>query len=245
MPVEGAINFREVAGLPVEGGRRIAPGRLYRSDTLQYMTDADVSWLVNDVGLRSIIDLRLDYELEVEGFGLPGDQSVQHYHLPFRVDGTQTSGHATPILQADDPMVPHYLGYLATMPDSVIEMIRVVGAEGGVPVLVHCAAGKDRTGVAVAILLSVAGVSPEAISEEYGRNPDRIPLVMDRLRSMKSYGESIDRLPPQAHLTDPAYMSRFLEAVDQVHGGVVTYLQSHGVTDEELQRVRDALTEPV
>jgi hypothetical protein len=60
---------------------------------------------------------------------------------------------------------------------------------------------------------------------------------------MKSYGDSIDRLPPQAHLTDPNYMRRFLEAVDVVHGGVINYLQVNGVSDDELQRVRDALTE--
>lgn len=243
MPIEGALNFREVAGLPAQGGRRVAPGRLFRSDTLQYLTKEDVSWLIQDVGLRSIVDLRLDYELEVEGLGLPGDSTVRHHHLPFRVDGTQTSGHATPILQADDPMVPHYLGYLATMPDSVTGLIRVVGSGEGVPVLVHCAAGKDRTGVAIAILLTVAGVSAEDISQEYGRNPERIPLVMDRLRGMKSYGDSIDRLPHQAHLTDPNYMRRFLEAVDVVHGGVIDYLQVNGVSDDELQRVRDALTE--
>lgn len=244
MPIEGALNFREVAGLPAGGGRRIASGRLFRSDTLQFMTPQDVSWLIDDVGLRSIIDLRLDYELDVEGFGLPGSPVVAHHHLPFRVDGTQGTQDATPILQADDPMVPHYLGYLRTMPQSATGIIRVIGSGEGVPVLIHCAAGKDRTGVAVALVLSVAGVSPEDIALEYGRQAERVALVMEQLRSMKSYGDSIDRLPPQAHLTDPDYMRRFLAAVDDIYGGVVPYLQGHGVTDEELQAVRDALTEP-
>jgi protein-tyrosine phosphatase len=244
MSVEGALNFREVVGLPAEGGRRIAAGRLYRSDTLQFLTRDDVTWLVRDVGLRSVIDLRLDYELQVEGFGLPGSSDVAHHHLPFRVDGTQGTGDATPILQAADPMVPHYLGYLRTMPESVTGVIRILGDPERVPVLIHCAAGKDRTGVAVAVALSVAGVSHEDIAQEYGRNPDRVPLVMERLRSMESYGDSIDRLPPEAHLTDPEFMRRFLAAVDEMYGGVVGYLQRHGVTDDELQRVRDALTEP-
>lgn len=244
MSVEGALNFREVAGLPAEGGRRIAAGRLFRSDTIQFLTPSDVTWLTQDVGLRTIIDLRLDYELEVEGFGLPGSSVPTHHHLPFRVDGTQGSQDATPILQADDPMVPHYLGYLRTMPESVTGIVRVLGAQESVPALIHCAAGKDRTGVAVAVVLSVAGVSQEYIAAEYSLNPDRIPLVMEQLRSMKSYGDSIDRLPPQAHLTDAEFMSRFLAAVDDIYGGVVPYLQRHGVTDDELQSLRDALTEP-
>lgn len=244
MSVEGALNFREVAGLPAAGGRRIAAGRLFRSDTVQFLTQRDVTWLVEDVGLRSVIDLRLDYELEVEGFGLPGSSVPTHHHLPFRVDGTQGTGDATPILQAKDPMVPHYLGYLRSMPESVTGVVRVLGAEEGVPALIHCAAGKDRTGVAIAVVLSVAGVSHADIAAEYSRNPERISLVMERLRSMKSYGDSIDRLPPEAHLTDARFMTGFLEAMDEMHGGVVPYLQHHGVTDEELQRVRDNLTEP-
>ena len=244
MAVEGALNFREVAGLPAGGGRRIAPGRLYRSDTLQFLTERDVRWLVDDVGLRTIIDLRLDYELEVEGFGLPGDTTPRHHHLPFRVDGTQGTQDATPILQADDPMVPHYLGYLRTMPQSATGIVRVLGAAESVPAVIHCAAGKDRTGVAVAIVLSVAGVDPEDIAREYALSEPSIPRVMEQLRSMKSYGDSIDRLPPQAHLTDPGFMLRFLESMDALYGGVVAFLGQHGVSDEELQRLRDNLTEP-
>lgn len=244
MQLEGGLNFREVAGLPAGTGRRIAGGRLYRSDTLQFLTPNDVDLLVNNIGIRTIIDLRLPYELEVEGYGLPGSDAPRHHHLPFRVDGTQGTQDATPILQANDPMVPHYLGYLRTMPESVTGIVRVLGQEEGVPAVIHCAAGKDRTGVAVAVVLSVAGVSNEDIAEEYSRNSERVALVMEQLRSMKSYGDSIDRLPPEAHLTDPGYMSRFLEAMSDLHGGVIGYLSKHGVSDVELQRLRDAITEP-
>jgi len=207
MQLEGGLNFREVSKLPTENGSTIAPGRLFRSDTLQFLTQQDVDFLVSTIGIRTIIDLRLPYEVETEGFGFPGSSIPDHHHLPFRVDGTDVTNDATPILQAKDPMVPHYLGYLRTMPTSVTQIVRVLGATGGVPAVIHCAAGKDRTGVAVAVVLSAVGVPDDVIAEEYARNADRIPQVMNQLRSMKSYGDSIDRLPPEAHLTDPVYMS--------------------------------------
>ncbi|MHC8497160.1 MAG: tyrosine-protein phosphatase [Actinomycetes bacterium] len=243
MQLEGGLNFREVSKLPTENGSTIAPGRLFRSDTLQFLTQQDVDFLVATIGIRTIIDLRLPYEVETEGFGFPGSSIPDHHHLPFRVDGTDVTNDATPILQAKDPMVPHYLGYLRTMPTSVTQIVRVLGATGGVPAVIHCAAGKDRTGVAVAVVLSAVGVPDDVIAEEYARNADRIPQVMNQLRSMKSYGDSIDRLPPEAHLTDPVYMSRFLAAVQDIYGGVRQYLTDHGVSDDDLQALTQALTE--
>lgn len=243
MKLEGGLNFREVSRLPTVNGSTIAPGRLFRSDTLQFLTERDVDLLVREIGIKTIVDLRLPYEVETEGFGFPGSSIPQHHHLPFRVDGTDGTNDATPILQAKDPMVPHYLGYLRTMPSSVTQIIRVLGSTGGTPAVIHCAAGKDRTGVAVAVVLSAVGVPDDVIAEEYARNAERIPQVMSQLRSMKSYGDSIDRLPPEAHLTDPVYMSRFLAAVQDIYGGVRQYLTDHGVSDDELRALTYSLTE--
>lgn len=243
MKLEGGLNFREVSRLPTVNGSTIAPGRLFRSDTLQFLTERDVDLLVREIGIKTIVDLRLPYEVETEGFGFPGSSIPQHHHLPFRVDGTDGTNDATPILQAKDPMVPHYLGYLRTMPSSVTQIIRVLGSTGGTPAVIHCAAGKDRTGVAVAVVLSAVGVPDDVIAEEYARNAERIPQVMSQLRSMKSYGDSIDRLPPEAHLTDPVYMSRFLAAVQDIYGGVRQYLTDHGVSEDELRALTYSLTE--
>ena len=243
MKLEGGLNFREVSRLPTVNGSTIAPGRLFRSDTLQFLTERDVDLLVREIGIKTIVDLRLPYEVETEGFGFPGSSIPQHHHLPFRVDGTDGTNDATPILQAKDPMVPHYLGYLRTMPTSVTQIIRVLGSTGGTPAVIHCAAGKDRTGVAVAVVLSAVGVPDDVIAEEYARNAERIPQVMSQLRSMKSYGDSIDRLPPEAHLTDPVYMSRFLAAVQDIYGGVRQYLTDHGVSEDELRALTYSLTE--
>ena len=241
----GTINFRDVGGVPAGAGRRIAYGRLFRSDTLQFLTPEDVAVLVETVGLRTDIDLRLDFELDVEGRGLLGETDVAHAHLPFHVAGAHNPGSATPILQADDPVVSHYVNYLGHSPQSVAGLITVLGQQEALPALVHCAAGKDRTGIAVAMVLAAVGCAVEDIAAEYAAGSHLMPAVMDRLRSMESYGESLARLPPEASLTPPEYIERFFAAVDTEYGGPIDYLRQHGVTDADLEALSAALTEPI
>jgi protein tyrosine/serine phosphatase len=217
---------------------------LFRSDTLQFLTDEDGDVLVGRAGLCTVIDLRLGYELRVEGCGPLEETAVFHHHLPFLVQGTTVKGSATPILNPDDPIVPHYLAYLSNSAESVVGVVHALAAPNALPAVVHCAAGKDRTGVAVAIVLSAVGVNDEEIAMEYAAGGERVAQVMERLRGMPSYGDSVDQLPPAANITPPDYMLRFLTEVRRVYGGVTEYLMSHGVTQDELRRLRDALTEP-
>jgi protein-tyrosine phosphatase len=83
------------------------------------------------------------------------------------------------------------------------------------PALVHCAAGQGSHGhVAVAMVLAAVGCSAQDIAVEYAAGADRIAAVMQRLRTMESYGESLAQLPPDAHLTPPEYIERFFIAVE-------------------------------
>jgi protein tyrosine/serine phosphatase len=243
--IQGALNFRDAGGLPAGVGRQVAKGRLFRSDSLQFLTEQDLQLLVDDWGLRTILDLRLTYEVEIEGRGLLANRDVAYFNLPFDVAGTREEGHATPILTDNDPMVPHYLGYLTTAPESVAGVMRAFARAEGVPAVIHCAAGKDRTGVAVGLVLSVAGVSDEDIAREYACAADKLAAVMNRLREMPSYGENISKLPPQMHLTEEDTMLRFFTEMRQIHGGVEEYLLRQGVTEAELSAIRENLTEPV
>jgi protein-tyrosine phosphatase len=243
--LSGTLNFRDVGGVPVGVDRQIAFGRLFRSDTLQFLTAEDVAILVDTVGLRTDIDLRLDFELDVEGRGLLGDADVELAHLPFHVAGANRPGSATPILRAEDPVVSHYVDYLGHSPQSVAGLITVLGQPHALPALVHCAAGKDRTGIAVAMVLAAVGCTYEDIATEYAAGSHLIPAVMERLSTMVSYGESLAQLPPDARLTPPEYIERFFIAVTATYGGPIDYLRSHGITDADLQALSDALTEPV
>lgn len=241
---EGTLNFREVAGLPVTGGRRIAPGLLFRSDTLQFLTEGGVRALVEELGIRTILDLRLGYELKMEGRGALESTPLIHHHLPFRVDGAEGTDSATPILNADDPIVPHYLGYLSSEASTVAGVVKTLAREPDevLPAVIHCTAGKDRTGVAVAMVLSAVGVDDEAIADEYAAGSGQVAAVMERLRGMASYRNTVDRLPPAANITPREYMLRFLQGVRESYGSPRDFLLANDVTPEDLDRLRDALT---
>src|SRR5579875_385825 len=166
--LDGAENVRDLGGLPTTDGRTVQPHRLIRSDSLQGLTAADVRHLVDDVGVRAIADLRTGVEVESEG---PGPMSreplveVRHLSL-FPEAGERTDAVAA---EEDAPVVlpwqtrdrPEsvderrrgasgiYLSYLDDRADSVLEALRLIAYSDGATV-VHCAAGKDRTGVVVA-----------------------------------------------------------------------------------------------
>src|SRR3954454_12623572 len=243
--LDGALNWREVGGLPTTDGRRVRPGRLFRSDTLQCLPEASVRRLADDVGLATVIDLRLPYEVEVEGRGALAEVPHRYHHLPFLVAGTEQAGNATPRFTSDhDVVVQHYLGYLETSPDAVAGVVQVLAAPDALPAVVHCAAGKDRTGVAVAVLLRAVGVPADLVAAEYASGADRMADVFAQLRRMKSYGERLDAMPAEARVTEVATMERFLAAVDEEYGGVRRFLLAHGVAEETLTRLREQLTEP-
>lgn len=243
--LDGALNFREVAGLPTTDGRRIRPGRLFRSDTLQFLTEGSVRRLAEEAGLATVVDLRLPYEVEVEGRGALAEVPHRYHHLPFLVSGSQQEGNATPRFTSEhDVVVQHYLGYLATSPGAVADVVAVLAEPGALPAVVHCAAGKDRTGVAVAVVLSAVGVPAEVIAAEYAAGADRMEEVFAQLRRMPSYGERLDAMPAEARVTEAATMQRFLDAVEREHGGVRAFLAGQGVDDDAIERLRDQLTEP-
>lgn len=243
---EGTLNFRPVGPLPTADGRRVVAGKLFRSDTLQFLSADSARHLVEVLRIKTVIDLRLPYELKHEGRGPLEDSDLVYRHLPFRVEGTSSSDSAAPILNPDDPIVPHYLGYMISGPESVAGVVKALAVDPEVafPAVVHCTAGKDRTGVAIAMVLAAVGVDDETIAMEYAAGSDRVAAVMERLRSMPSYGDTVDRLPPAANITPPEYMLRFLAGVRAQHGGVREFLLTNGVTEEDLVRLRETLTEP-
>jgi protein tyrosine/serine phosphatase len=245
-PLDGALNFREVGGLPTTDGRRIRSGRLFRSDTLQFLTESSVRRLADEVGLATVVDLRLPYEVEVEGRGALAEVPHRYHHLPFLVVGTQQEGNATPRFTSDhDVVVQHYLGYLKSSPGSVAGVVQVLAEPGALPAVVHCAAGKDRTGVAIAVLLRAVGVRADLVAAEYAAGAHRMVDVFAQLRRMKSYGERLDAMPAEARVTEAATMERFLAAVEQEYGGVRRFLLDHGLDEATLEQLRAQLTEPV
>ncbi|GAA2093550.1 tyrosine-protein phosphatase [Microlunatus panaciterrae] len=257
--LEGLVNLRDVGGMPTTDGDRIASGRLLRSDNLQALTEADIEQL-RSIGLTDVIDLRSNYEVISEG---PGPMTQQddvriHHHSLFREKAAgigepkpDTAPEVLPAealpwvdlrpsVQVDNVFASHYLSYLVDRPDSIVAALRSISGATGAA-LVHCAAGKDRTGTVVALALSVAGADPEAVVADYAASSERIEAIVDRLMATRTYADNLRDRPLSSHITHPETMAAFLEYVDTEYGGVIALLERLGWTDEDTEQLHTKL----
>jgi len=253
--LEGAVNVRDLGGLPTDDGGETVAGRLLRADNLQGLSAVDVSRLVREIGLTTVVDLRSSAELTSEGPApLDAVPGVRHAHHPVIPEiGSATDAVAEALLlkrKQDrsrfpaDPTCGHYLGYLEDRPDQVVGAVRSIALDQGAAV-VHCAAGKDRTGVVVALALTAVGVRPHAVVADYAATGERAEAILDRLRRSPTYARDIDSLPAEAHRARPETMTAFLEQMDARYGGVARWLTGHGLGPGELSRLRAKLRQPL
>lgn len=251
--LEGAVNVRDLGGLPTGDGGKTRDGRLLRGDNLQELTASDIAVLVRDIGLTTVVDLRSPAELASEGPApLDSVASVRHAHHSVLPE----QGSATDVADAlltrrdrdrsrypDDPACGHYLGYLEDRPDQVVGALRSIARSEGAA-LVHCAAGKDRTGVIVALALTAAGVRPEAVVADYVATGERMDAILDRLRRSRTYARDVNSKPAASLRPRPETMAAFLGQMGSRHGGVTGWLAGHGFSGDDLRLLRAKLRDP-
>jgi protein-tyrosine phosphatase len=251
--LDNAVNVRDLGGLPTDGPVETQFRRLIRSDNLQDLSQADITRLVDEIGVTTVIDLRSSNELASEGPApLAKIGSVRHVHLsviPESLGMTDAAAEALAIRRQQaaerdplDLMISFYLGYLEDRPDSIVEALRSISSAPGAA-LVHCAAGKDRTGVLSALALTVAGVPRDVVIADYVATGERIEQVIGRLRASRTYSADVDRLPVDAHRPRHTTMDGFLRRLEEDHGGVLGWLAEHGFGTQDVQRLRDKLLE--
>ena len=250
--LEGAVNVRDVGGLPTQDGGQTVYGRLLRSENLQELSAADVGKLVDGIGVTTVVDLRTTAEVELEGPGpLDAVPSVHHTHYPVLPElGSRTDAVAEALLLKkreedlsrfpDDLMCGHYLGYLEDRPEEVTGALRTIATSQGASI-VHCAAGKDRTGVIVALALTVAGVEPEAIVADYMATAERMDAIIERLARSRTYSSDVTSRPVRAHLPREETMKSLLEQLHVRYGGLPRWLAGHGFTDDDTGQLRAKL----
>jgi protein tyrosine/serine phosphatase len=204
-----------------------------RTDNLQGLTPSDVSLLVDSLGVRVVVDLRTGEEVDLEGPGpLAGRVTINHRSL------YPEKGRLTDVVISKDEgeslAVQYYLRYLADRPDSIVGALDDI-ARGPGPVIVHCAAGKDRTGVVVALALSAAGVERAAIVDDYVRTGERIGAIMARLRGSSTYAAELEGVSDESRKPRAEFIERVLEVLDERDGGPEGWLRSHGFDPSALR----------
>ena len=177
--LDGPSNYRDLGGLPVGGGSSTRFGLVYRADRLCTLSDADLSRL-EDAGVRHVFDLRSDAEATEFPDRLPAGAS--YLRLPMTSD---RKFQARTIYQriidgeikayGEAEMVGGYVRMLQNFGPSLARIVRQVAQ--GEPTVIHCTAGKDRTGVAAMLLLDLAGVAAEHVVADYALSSERRPSL--------------------------------------------------------------------
>lgn len=229
--VRGMFNLRDVGGYPTSDGGTTRWRMLLRGDAPHRLTD-DCHAVLDRIGLRSVVDLRsqLERDLAPAAWG----------NLPVTVRSRPVLSAVDPALTLED-LYEHMTSECAgALTGAVVEISRTAGS----PTLVHCSAGKDRTGVVIALVLAVVGVGDPDIVADYALtsrylNP-RTPVAVRQLA-----GGDRARVPSPAMLAcPPRLLADTLRRLRRDHGGVQDFLLDHGATPADLRRLREHLVAP-
>lgn len=237
IPLTGTFNVRDVGGYPAAGGT-VRNRRLLRGDALHRLDD-EARALLAGLPVRTVVDLREDFEARLSPDALDGT-GIAVLRMPvFRVTGDSFGKAPEELQNVYDHMVDECGVALAAA-------VAQVAAADAQPVLVHCSAGKDRTGVVVAVVLSLLGVADEVIAEDYHLTSaylaEEFTHAVEQLKAATGLGQ---RLNGQALACPPELILRALRRMRDAHGSIEAYLVAHGLTDEHIVMLRTTLIEPI
>lgn len=240
-PFEGCFNFRDIGGYPTADGRSVRWGRYYRAGRQDRMTETDRASLKKlDIGTQ--IDLRKPDEIQDQGRGPLPDMGARYRNIPVIPEGGLDQ--LSRLVGDTGISGKRYLGYLEFGPESWIKLFDVLSDASSGPVLIHCTAGKDRTGVSTAFLLSVLGVDRQLIEADYKLTNLDVSRQADFIEQTTGYPAGMDResMIRAAGVPEEA-MGDFLDGLDARWGGPIGYLQSVGITDDIFEAVRQRYLE--
>lgn len=216
----GCGNARDVGGLPIQDGRSVRPRALLRTDCLDLLDEAGLR-IVRELRPALVLDLRSDFETAVKGHPLRQDGAYRC--IPF-IDPNRDAEREQ---AAEDTLAARYCGSLDRNGGQVAAIVRAIADAPDGSVIVHCASGKDRTGLLVAILLDLVGVSHDVICDDYSRSEELLGLT------------EADRFSR----TLPETMAQTLAHLNGRWGGAEGYLAAHGIDAATLRQVRSRLVD--
>lgn len=243
------MNARDIGGLALAGGGLTRHGVIVRSDAVHQLTGADVSLLVHTIGIRHVVDLRAEAERAQQTRGLLGTAGVSYSELEVLTDAMIAERRAQRehelaegVGEAATLIADGYIDFLELGRNAFVNALDRLAAPEGSPALVHCSAGKDRTGVLVALLLDAAGATRDAIIADYAATDERMALVRARLAAMPAYAQMAAEAPAPLLAAHPATMDRFLERLHQEWGGAADWFLAAGAPPSTLDAWRARIT---
>jgi protein-tyrosine phosphatase len=232
VPTENIFNLRDVGGLNALGGSKVKTGRVFRSDNFGQATEADIDHVVNHLGVRHVIDLRRGEELEQTG-RFPAIDGVTFHHFELLHIKWESIGLRVNGLSAEEDVVEflrhRYTGMLESGYRAVRDSLEVIAS--GEPVVFHCMAGKDRTGLVAAVLLSILGVDEADIATDY----ELTRIGSARWRQWRD--ANLGKPEVEGGLDTPAEaMLQTIEEMNARFGSMVEYAEAIGFKNAETLR---------
>lgn len=235
LPLEGTYNVRDLGGYTTADGHVTRWQTLLRADSL-YALSAETQQQLIDYGVRTIVDLRSDHELEQEPNAFAGSGSIRYINIPLL--GQMNSG--DPAHMPRD-LLTIYKYILDDAQPTVKAVMRAFLIDKGIPALFHCSAGKDRTGVIAALMLALAGVDDVTIAQDYALTAQYLEPKFARYRQQAAAaGRDMSAFEPLL-LSEPQTMLDTLEYLHRVYGGAAAYLKHTGLADSEIEQLRSTI----
>ena len=248
VPLEGTLNFRDLGGYRTGDGRRVRWGLVFRSDGLEGLTESDLA-VLRRLGIRVVHDFRFELERQRRPSRLPGDGSILVEALPVGAEPSQERELLDQVLAGEvteigvDFMIGEYVRMLELGAASFGRLLASIADPERLPALFHCTAGKDRTGMAAALLLSLLGVDEETILDDYELSTTyRSNPRVEQLRpALEAAGVVVEDVRPFLSAPRPA-LAAALATVHERHGTVEGYLtEQAGVAPATLDALRHLL----
>ncbi|MFC3443497.1 tyrosine-protein phosphatase [Sphingobium rhizovicinum] len=249
VPLTGGHNFRDLGGYPTIDGRTVARGLIYRSGTMAELSDEDHAML-DAIGLKVICDFRSSQERDRRPSRLPAMASYEIWARDHQTSaGDITIALHKPGATADTArthILEAYRDLAYEQAPSYRELFLRI-AHGPLPLVFHCAAGKDRTGIAAALLLDLLGVARDIIEWDYALT-DRFFARGCELVAKDPFGAKLKGVDPAIWApimrADPSYLAAMFETVEQRHGSAQGFLREElGLGEDELAIIRTRLLE--
>ena len=235
-PFEGCFNFRDIGGYLNQDGKRVKKGLYFRTGRQDRMSDKDLLQL-SDLKISTQIDLRKPEEVLDQGKGPLEAMGAKYINIAVIPEGG--SDQLSRLVGDTGISGKRYLGYLEFGPTSWLRLFGILSELDNLPVVLHCTAGKDRTGVSTAFLLSILGVSRDVIEADYLLTNLDVERQADFIESTVGYPEGYDRERMIAIAGVPeTAMKDFLDGVESKWGTVVEYLKKIGITQEQMDTIR-------
>lgn len=253
LALEGAPNFRDLGGYETSDGRRVKWGRLYRSDDLAQLTDADVA-RVAELGIQLVCDFRAESERQAEPDRLPSADPPDVAALPIGAESFLVNDLRERIRTGDlegldlrAMMIEGNRQFATTFAPQYAAMFERIAQPANLPALVHCTAGKDRAGFASALILSALGVPRETVMADFLLTNHYTAAATERqlllIRVFSLFRADADALRPLFGV-EPAYLDAAFEAIEAQHGTFDAYRRDAlGLDDAELEAFRALLLE--